>query len=49
MMPEKNDDAAPFAAPGRTQIVGNRSDSPSRKPFREKSATINSPIAFCAP
>ena len=48
-MPEKNEDAALFAAPGRTQIVGNRKDSPSIKPLRAKSPTISSPMTFCAP
>ena len=35
MIPEKNPDAARFAFPGRTQIVGSRIPTPSRKPRRE--------------
>ena len=35
MMPEKKPDAALLGAPGRTQIVGSRMPTPSRKPRRE--------------
>src|SRR5437868_6122862 len=34
MMPEKKPDAALFGLPGRTQIVGRRMPTPSRKPRR---------------
>ena len=34
MMPEKKPDAALFGLPGRTQIVGSRMPTPSRKPRR---------------
>ncbi len=34
-IPEKNPLAARLGLPGRTQIVGNRSDTPSRNPRRE--------------
>ena len=34
MMPEKNPDAALFGLPGRTQMVGRRMPTPSRKPLR---------------
>jgi hypothetical protein len=34
MMPEKNPDAALFGLPGRTQIVGRRSPTPSKNPRR---------------
>src|SRR5690348_5242 len=44
-----NDDAALFGLPGRTTIVGKRSDRPSMKPLRLMSLTSNSPIAFCVP
>ena len=33
-MPEKKPDAALFGLPGRTQIVGSRMPTPSRKPRR---------------
>ena len=35
MIPEKNDDAAPFGRPGRTVTVIRRAERPSTKPFRE--------------
>jgi hypothetical protein len=34
MMPEKNPDAALLGLPGRTQMVGSRMPTPSRKPRR---------------
>jgi hypothetical protein len=34
MMPLANEDAARFGLPGRTTIVGRRSDRPSRNPLR---------------
>ena len=34
MMPEKKPDAALFGLPGRTQMVGRRMPTPSRKPRR---------------
>jgi hypothetical protein len=34
MMLEKNPDAARFGLPGRTQIVGSRTPTPSTKPRR---------------
>ena len=49
MMPEKKPEAARLGAPGRTQIVGKRIDTPSRKLLREKSLTRSSPINFCVP
>ena len=49
VMPEKNEDAAKFGLPGRTHIVGKRIAKPSQNPFREKSLSINSQEAFCAP
>ena len=49
MMPEKNEDAAAFGLPGRTQIVGRRIDTPSMNPLREKSVIMVSQISFCAP
>ena len=35
MIPEKNDDAAPFGRPGRTVTVIRRAERPSMKPLRE--------------
>ena len=49
MIPEKNDDAARLALPGRTQIVGSRTAMPSMNPLREKSWISSSQDAFCAP
>ena len=34
MIPEKKPDAARFGAPGRTQIVGSRTPTPSMNPRR---------------
>ena len=49
MMPLANDDAALLGRPGRTVIVGSRSERPSIMPLRDRSLTSNSPIAFCVP
>ena len=49
MMPLANDDAALFGWPGRTVIVGRRSERPSIMPLRVMSWTSSSPIAFCVP
>ena len=46
MIPEKNDDAARLALPGRTHIVGKRKDIPSTNPFLLKSDSSNSQEAF---
>ena len=35
MIPEKNEDAAPFGRPGRTVTVISRAERPSMKPLRE--------------
>ena len=45
----RREDAARFGRPGRTMMVGSRSDTASRKPRRDASARINSAAAFCAP
>ena len=49
MMPLANDEAARLGLPGRTTMVGRRSDRPSMNPLRVKSATRYSPITFCVP
>ena len=49
MIAEKHDDAAEFGFPGRTVMVGRRSDSPLMNPFLLKSATISSVASFWAP
>jgi hypothetical protein len=45
----RNDEAALFGRPGRTQMVGKRSTRPSMKPLRLMSFSSNSPMAFCVP
>ena len=49
MMPEKKPEAAALGLPGRTQIVGNRTDTPSRRSRRDRSSRSASPISFCVP
>ena len=43
------EDAARLGLPGRTTMVGRRSERPSMKPLRVKSATRYSPTTFCVP
>jgi len=49
MMLEKKPEAARLGVPGRTQIVGNRIATPSRKPRLVWSDSSSSAIAFCVP
>ena len=49
MIPLANEEAARLGLPGRTTIVGRRSDRPSMNPLRLMSFTSSSPIAFCVP